>query len=180
MSRRIDKQQLLILAAAAVMLGGFAGLRYVPALHQKQTLAARMEQQRLEMEEIQTYSELLPELRNQQDTLKSNLEQFARKIPLDRDFAKLWQQIADAMNACRLRDQWVQPGTETRKGRFCCIPLTIECKGSLEQVFAFLKAVEEMDRLIRMEDVKLENGKEFDATLKMSVQASVYYLPAAQ
>lgn len=175
----MDKQQVLIWVSAVVMLAGFGGLRYVPVLRQQQVLAAQVKQQQQEMEEIRTYSALLPELRSQKGALQESLDQFARKIPQGRDFARLWQQIADAMNTCRLRDQWVQPGTEVKAGRLSCIPLTIECKGSLEQVFAFFKEVEEMDRLIRMEDVKLENSPNFDGSLKMTAHVAVYYQPEA-
>jgi type IV pilus assembly protein PilO len=172
-----DKQQVLILLAGVVMLTGFGGLRYVPVLRQKQALAARMEQQQQEMEEIRANSSLLPELRHQKGTLQDGLDQFVRKIPQGRDFARLWQQIADAMNTCGVRDPWVQPGTEIQTGCLSCIPLTIECKGSMSQIFAFIKAIEGLDRLIRMEDVKLENSADFDATIKMSAKVAVYYQP---
>lgn len=162
------------------MLGGFAGLRYVPVLRQRQALAARMQQQSSELEEMHMYSALLPELRNRKAELQDSLDHFTRKIPQGRDFARLWQQIADAMNECKLRDQWVQPGTEVQAGRLGCIPLTMECKGSLQQVFAFLNTVEGMDRLIRMEDVTLENSGDFDANLKMTARVAVYYQPEAE
>jgi Tfp pilus assembly protein PilO len=180
MAKAADKQQALIVLAAVVMLTGFGGLRYLPLFRQKQAMAARMQQQSLQMDDIQTHSCLLPELRHQKKQLEDGLSEFTQKIPQGRDFARLWQQIADAMNTCRLSDQWVQPGTEQQAGRLNCIPLAIECKGSMEEIFAFVKSVEEMDRLMRMEDLKLENSPEFSGHLKMTARVLVYYRPEEQ
>ncbi|MCE5186321.1 MAG: type 4a pilus biogenesis protein PilO [Planctomycetaceae bacterium] len=175
--KRLDRPQSLILLTAIVMLAGFGGLRYWPLLRQRHVLAAQMEQQSLQMEEIRQYSSLLPELRHRQRDLEDHLRRFTTQIPAQRDFAGLWQQIADAMNTCALREPWVQPGAETRSGRLCCIPVTIECKGSLEQVFAFCKSLEGMERLVRMEEMKLENSAELNAELKMKARVAVYYQP---
>jgi len=180
MRKTADKQQALIILAAVIMVTGFGGLRYLPMFRQKQAMAARMVQQRQEMDEIHTHSCLLPELRHQKKELEEQLGEFTQKIPQGRDFARLWQQIADAMNACRLREQWVQPGAEQAAGRLSCIPLAIECRGSMEQIFAFVKAVEAMDRLMRLDDLKLENGADFAADLKMSARVLVYYQPEEQ
>lgn len=180
MTKTADKQQALIILAAVIMLTGFGGLRYLPMFRQQQAMAARMQQQEQEMQDIQTHSCLLPELRHQKKRLEDSLDEFAQKIPRSRDFARLWQQIADAMNACRLSDQWVQPGTEQKAGRLSCIPLTIECRGSMEQIFTFVKVVEDMDRLMRLDELKLENSPEFKADLKMSARVMVYYQPEEQ
>lgn len=172
---RVDKQQAIILLTAAAIVAGFGLLRYWPVFRQKQALAAQMQQQHEQMEEIRAHSSLLPELRYQRRLLEEDLGEFVRKIPQSQDFAGLWQQIADAINTSKLRDQRVVPGAEIKTGRFCCIPLTIECRGSLEQIFSFFRAIEGMDRLIRVEDVSLENGPEFEADLTMKAKVSVYY-----
>ena len=55
------------------------------------------------------------------------------------------------------------------------IPLTLECRGSLKQLFAFFQAMEDMDRLVRFEEVKFENDSDFNAVVKLNVKANVYY-----
>ena len=61
--------------------------------------------------------------------------------------------------------------------QLCSIPLTLECKGSLEQIFAFFQSLENMDRLIRIEEVTLENDTDFNAVVKLKAKANVYYQP---
>jgi hypothetical protein len=47
----------------------------------------------------------------------------------------------------------------------------------LEQLFAFFKAMENMDRLIRFEEVKFENDSDLNAVVKLNAKANVYYQP---
>ena len=79
------------------------------------------------------------------------------------------------MNACKLTDQLVQPGEELKSDQLCSIPLKLECRGSLEQLFAFFQAMEDMDRLVRLEEVQFENDSDFSAVVKLNAKANVYY-----
>jgi type IV pilus assembly protein PilO len=172
---KLDKQQLIILGLSAVMLCGFGVFQYIPVIRQKHALREGMALQDQLSELICAQSALLPELKQQEKQLHETLIPFTQKVPQGRQFSQLWQQIADVMNACELTDQLVQPGKELKSDPLCSIPLTLECRGSVEQVFAFFQAMEEMDRLVRFEEVKLENDSDFNAVVKLNAKANVYY-----
>lgn len=170
-----DKQQLIIIGLSAVILCGFGVFQYIPVIRQRHAIREEMTQQDALSEMICSQNALLPELKQQEKQLEESMASFAQKIPRDRQFAQLWQRIADVMNECKLSDQLVQPGKELKSDRLCSIPLTLECRGSLEQLFAFFRAMEDMDRLIRFEEVKFENDSDFNAVVKLNARASVYY-----
>jgi len=172
-----DKQQLVILCLSAVFALGFGIFHYVPVLREKRVISKEITDQRQLFEQVCSQSALLPELEREQKQLQQALMPFDRKIPHGRHFAKLWQQIADAMNQCNLTEQLVQPGEERKSEQVCSIPLTLECKGSLEQLFAFFEAIENMDRLIRIEEAIFENDSELNAVVKLTAKANVYYQP---
>lgn len=174
---KLDKQQLIILSLSAVIVCGFGVFQYIPLIRQKHAVQEGMAQQDQLSEMICSQSALLPELIQQEKQLQEELIPFSRKIPQGRQFSQLWQQIADVMNECKLTDQLVQPGEELKADSLCSIPLTFECRGSLEQLFAFFQAMENMDRLIRFEDVKFENDSDFNAVVKLNAKANVYYQP---
>ncbi|MCI0498222.1 MAG: type 4a pilus biogenesis protein PilO [Planctomycetales bacterium] len=173
-----DKQQWVILMVSGLMFVGFGVFRYLPIVRQNIAVGAQMDQQKLTVEQITSSGALLPELTQQKKKLEAELDAFTRKIPEGRNFAQLWQEIADVMNACRLTDQLVQPGTELTSDTVCCIPLTIECKGTAEQIFMFFQSLEKMDRLIRVDDILLENDSGFSAQVKLTAKANVYYQPS--
>ncbi|OQY03039.1 MAG: hypothetical protein B6I25_08530 [Planctomycetales bacterium 4572_13] len=174
---KLDKQQLIILTLSAVILCGFGMFQYIPVIRQKHALREQMVQQDQLSETIRSQTVLLPELKQQEKQLQAELTPFSKKVPQGRCFAQLWQQIAVVMNECKLTDQLVQPGEELKSDQLCSIPLTFECRGSLEQLFAFFRAMENMDRLVRFEAVKFENDSDFSAVVKLNAKASVYYQP---
>lgn len=175
--KRIDKQQAAILIIGAVILIGFGMLRYMPIVRQKLALKEEMLRQSISMQEIREYSRRLPELKYQKSRLNEQLLSQSGRIPEGRQFARLWQQIAEVMNECNLQDQLIQPAEEKKSEDLCCVPLTIECKGTLEQIFTFFRMLEAFDRLICFEQVQLDNDKDFSALLKLNAKAYVYYRP---
>jgi type IV pilus assembly protein PilO len=170
-----DKQQLIIVGLTVVILCGFGMFQYIPVIREKHAIQDGMAQQDQISEMICLQSALLPELKQQEKQLQEELIPFAKKVPQDRQFAQLWQKIADVMNECKLTDQLVQPSEELKSDPLCSIPLTLECRGSLKQLFAFFQAMENMDRLVRFEEVKFENDSDFNAVVKLNAKASVYY-----
>ena len=172
---KLDKQQFIILGLSAVILCGFGVFQYIPMVRQKHAILEGMAQQDQLSEKICSQSALLPELEQREKQLQEKLIPFTKKVPQARQFSQLWQQIADVMNECKLTDQLVQPGKELKSDQLCSIPLTLECRGSLKQVFAFFQAMEDMDRLVRFEEVKFENDSDFNALVKLNAKANVYY-----
>ncbi|MHC4385798.1 MAG: type 4a pilus biogenesis protein PilO, partial [Planctomycetota bacterium] len=151
--------------------------RYIPIVRQKYAIQKQMDQQNLVIDEICSQSALIPELRQKKSQLEKQLLPFTQKVPHGRNLSTLWRHIAEVMNECKLTEQLVQPGVELKSEELCSIPLTIECKGSMEQVFTFFQSLENIDRLIRIEEVTLENGDNLSSIVKMNAKASVYYQP---
>ncbi len=83
--KNIDKQQLMILLAGAVLIGGFAAFRYVPIMRQKDTAAKQMDAQTAAMNEVCSRSAVIPELRKQRDELAEKLTAYETNIPQDLD-----------------------------------------------------------------------------------------------
>jgi len=175
--KKLDKQQLVILLLGVAVSVGFGVFRYVPIVRQKYALQKQMEQQDQIINEICSFSVLIPELKNQKIQLEEQLLPFEQKVPRGRNLATLWRHVAEVMNKCGLTDQLVQPGVEMKSEQLCSIPLTIECKGSMEQIFSLFQSLEETNRLIRIEQVTLDRGADLNSAVKLKAQASVYYQP---
>lgn len=174
---KFDKQQILIVGAGILLIGGFTVLRYIPIVRQKYTIAKTMDAQESVIEKVRSHSAMIPELKQQKAQLVETLASFDERVPQGRNFAQLWQQIADVMNECNLSDQLVQPGQEVTSEQLGSIPLMIECSGSLAQIYTFFQSLERFDRLVRIEEVKLKNDAEYGGLLKLNAKANVYYQP---
>ena len=171
----LKRQQLIILGLAVSIIAGFAVFLYYPLAKQARVVKQADAAQSAAAARADTRNRRLPTLREKAETLQRKLHNYDKKIPQNRRFATLWQEIADVMNEHNLKDQLVQPGPEIEGTELNCIPISIQCSGRLNQIFEFLKSLQQLERVIRIEQFQLLNDRDFTGQLKMNAEANVYY-----
>lgn len=169
------KKQLLMLIAMIAATVALGGWQYYPIHRQKGEIRRTLEAQTMTMDQIREKCGRLPFLYREVLELEPRALEYDRRLPSDRQFALLWQQIAEIMNRNRLSDQLVRPGEQVCEEEICMIPLSIECTGTFEQIFGFFRDLETFDRLIRMEEIQLKNDKDLSGRLNLSARAQVFY-----
>ena len=172
-----EHQQKLIAAVGILLIAGLGGYRFSTLWQQRRALDDSVEQSQQTLAEIHRQSARLTGLEKELAQKRQQAEAFNRRIPAGRSFAELWRQIADVMNAHRLADQTVQPGAAIENERLGAIPLTLSCSGAMQDIYAFFKAMEQQDRLIRFEQVELSNDGNFSGVVKLTAKAQLYYQP---
>ncbi|MCK4887660.1 MAG: type 4a pilus biogenesis protein PilO, partial [Planctomycetes bacterium] len=109
------------------------------------------------------------------DSVLELLKNYDRNIPVNRDLGGFLQEIADMMNTAELAEQVGEPGQELQGKKLISIPINMQCKGRFELIFLFFQLLQNLDRQIRIEDVKLTNSGCYDGLVKMQTKAIVYY-----
>ncbi len=175
-----EKKQVQIIVIAAVIIVGFGVLRFYPLARRMAKIRRTRGQQVAAVAQMRQHTMGIPMLRRQTDDLRVELVDYDRKIPPDQQFADLWHRMAEAMSRHNLQDRIVQPGVETTSQSVGCIPITIQCSGTLEQTFEFLKSLADFDRLVRIEELQLQNDTEYSGWIKLSAAAKVYYQAAGE
>ena len=173
--KRPEKKQIQIIGIAAIIIVGFGLLRFYPLAMRMAKIRRTRGEQVAAVAQVRQYTMGIPAFRRQADDLRVELADYDIKIPGDRQFADLWHQMAEAMNRHNLQDRSVQPGAETTSQSVGCIPITIQCSGTLEQTFEFLKSLGDFERLIRIEEIQLQNDAEYSGWIKLNASAKVYY-----
>lgn len=175
-----EKKQLQIIGIAAVIIVGFGVLRFYPLARRMADIRRTRCRQSAVVAQVRQYTMGIPALRRQADDLRVKLADYDLRIPPDRRFADLWHRMAEAMNRHNLQEQVVQPGGETTSQIVGCIPITIQCSGTLEQIFEFLKSLANFERLIRIEELQLQNDTDYSGRIKLNAVAKVYYQAAVE
>ena len=170
-----EKQQLTICVVAVVIIGGFVLFRYLPLSREKQTVEQNIFAQRLTIAKGAADGKQLPMLKQQLLNIQSEIEDYEANIPDRRALGIFLRRIAGLMNEHNLRDQDIEPREEVKGDEFCCIPLSMRCKGKLSQVFEFYRQLKGLDRLIRIERIKLKNDNNFSGEVSMETEAVIYY-----
>lgn len=174
-----ERQQIAICVIAAAMVSGFVLLRYLPL--QKRIRAVKQAQavQKLAIAKASAESKQLPALKEKLLKLQTAVGNYEANIPAQRALGVFSHRIANLVNEHSFRGQLIQPGKEVAAEKLNCIPVSMQCKGRLAQIFEFFKSLQSLDRFVRIEQVKLVNDSDFSGEVSMQTKAVIYYRPEA-
>ncbi len=173
--RPLEKQQIVIIGVVVAIVGGFLVLECFPLQKKIRTLrAARLEQSMFSTKTAMNLQQM-PILQKHLEDIEQTVDKITLKVPESPDLGPLLRQLASVMNKYKLRKQLIQPGTEQWVNQLCRIPLDVQCNGGLREIYKFFKAIEKLDRIIRIESVRLTSNTTLRGNIALSIQASVYY-----
>ncbi len=170
-----ERQQTVICIVAGAMVGGFVLFRYLPLQKRIKAVEQRRAEQALVIAKASAESEQMPALEERLLKLRSTVGNYGRQVPENRNLGGFLHGIADLMNKHNLSEQLIQPGEETQADELNCIPVNVQCRGKLKRIFEFYKSLQELDRLVRIEQVKLTNDSDFSGEVKVQTKAIIYY-----
>ena len=169
------KHQILICAVTAVMVGAFFLLRYLPWQRRIRTVRDQIDARESVISKWTTTNEQIEQLQKELLSLRSRVGNYEARIPNHRDLGAFLQKMANLMDRFNLAEQKVQPGQEVEGKEFNCVPVSIKCKGRLQQIFNFLKSLQSLDRLVRIEKLSLVNESDFGGEVSMETKTVIYY-----
>ncbi len=170
-----ERQQLTICVIAGVIVGGFVLFRYLPLRKRMKALRQTKAAQTLTIAKGTADNKRLPLLKEQLLELQRKLENYEANIPERSDIGVFLQRIAGLMNEHNLSEQVIEPRKEVKAEKLNCIPVNMQCKGKLAQIFEFYRRLQGLDRLVRIEQVKLSNDSDFSGEVSMEARAVIYY-----
>jgi Tfp pilus assembly protein PilO len=168
-------KQILLLSVTILSGVGLVLFGYLPIAWQKRVIHQSLQRQSLNAGQVQESITQSVILEKQIAELKPLARRFEHYVPQTSQFADLWQQIAELMTRCDLQDQQVRPGTESRYDSFNVVSLDIQGSGTLPKIFDFVHSLEQMGRLVRIEEMELTNDKTLNGQLTLSARAQVFY-----
>jgi len=174
-----ERQQVVICVLAGVMVFGFVLFRYLPLRKRIKTAEETRAAQRLAVTKASVEQRQIPKLKEQLLKLQETVADYQANIPVQRQLGMFLQQLTDLMNGLSLTEQLIQPGSQVETQQLNCIPISINCKGSLTQIFEFYKLLQGLDRFVRIEQVELTNDSDFSGQVHSQTKVSIYYRTGA-
>jgi len=175
-----ERKQIVICVAACALAAAFMLFRYLPLRQRLKAVERIKAAQTLAIGRASMEREQMPVLREQLLTLQQVVGNYQARIPTDTDLGVFLQQIADLISRHNLREQVIVPHKEMAMKNLNCIPVDMQCKGKLAQVFEFYKRMQKLDRLVRIEQVKLLNDRDFSGEVSMQSKVVIYYRPQSE
>lgn len=175
-----ERQQILICVAAAGLLGGFVFVRYLPLRKKTRDIGQAKAAQAAAVARTVRQSSQLPDLKNQLAELEAVVGDYGQRVPGHEGLGMFLQQLTNLMNKYELREQQINPGTQVEAEGLSCKPVSIECKGRLDQIFEFFSSLQALDRLVRIEEIKLLNASDFGGDVSMQTRVAIFNKPPTE
>jgi len=137
----------------------------------EQTKAA----QKLAIGKALSQREQLSSLKQQLEQLKETVGNFEASVPGNRDAGAFLHKITNLMNEHDLREAHIERGRGIQAEQLHCIPINMQCKGPLEQIFEFFSSLQALERSVRIEQIELVNDENFSGEITMRTDAVIYY-----
>lgn len=175
-----ERKQIAICISAGTIVAAFLLFRYLPLRKRVKAVEREKAAQTLAINKASMERVQLQLLKEQLLNLQTTVENYKANIPAKNDFGVFLQQIADLMGKHNLKEQVIAPGKEIEVKGLNCIPVDMQCKGTLAQVFEFQKQMQRLERLVRIEHIELVNDSDFTGEVSMQAKVVIYYRPKSQ
>jgi Tfp pilus assembly protein PilO len=170
-----ERKQIVVCIVALAVVVGFVLFCYLPLRKRMKALERDRTVQQSIISRASYQAGQLPQLKQRLLELQKTAGDYRVNVPAQKDLGAFLQKIANLMNEARLSEQFVEQGTQTQAGGLNCIPVNMRCKGKLAQLFEFYRALQQLDRLVRIEQVELVNEADFGGEVSMQTKAFIYY-----
>ncbi|MBW8002113.1 MAG: type 4a pilus biogenesis protein PilO [Planctomycetes bacterium] len=170
-----EKKQIMTFVMVVAMAVAFFLFKYVPLRKKLSDVKQNLSEQRLTIMKSETEKQQIPIVQALLDDLNERTQNFDVQIPGDRELGVFLKQVTQIMNKYGLKEQNIKPNSEVKTGNVNCIPIEMQCKGTLRQLFDFYKTFQNAGRLVRIQEVSFTNERDYTGQLSMRAKAIIYY-----
>jgi Tfp pilus assembly protein PilO len=169
------------LAGATVVAAGlFYGLVYRPQMKQSSLVDASIARTSSELAICQDQTRLLSGVAADVERLRSRLREF-KTLPRQQDLAQFIKDISQLNSQANLRKFEQRQGIPVRGTKMSSSPVAMTFEGDFVNVFSFLRHTEELQRLIRVSDLRIESSsgqgamKDRSGQVKVQMKMNIYF-----
>jgi Tfp pilus assembly protein PilO len=173
-TQNYTRVQGIFAAALAVAAGLFYAAIYRPQQEQLADLNRQIAFKRLELTADQSQTDRLPRVTSELAALKRRLAGF-KKLPDDPQYGQFIREVNQAVQRTALQKFNEVPGKATRLDLFSEQPIVLTFQGSFPSVFAFIRQLEDMERLTRLRDVTITTIDPEKGTVDVKLSVNIYY-----
>ncbi len=171
-----SRDNLIVLGILAVITITYFAVVYRPQSAAADNISARTAEVKdlLESDAMQA-SRIPPMLREiEQMKHRYNDNDWGRRLPERQELAGFLREIASGLSHEKLTDQFIQPGNPSQNPRYSCLPITLKFEGDFMSLARFLKQIDGMTRLTRIERLMIQSDEGMK-NLKVEMGMNIYF-----
>jgi Tfp pilus assembly protein PilO len=163
--------------ACAILAGmvGFYALGYLPATRRMETLRLQIQSKKRELEQNQNKARNLPILALEVQQLESQVRTYDRQFPRQPELGQFIRDITQISQQLSLGEWKYQPGAPRRGNAFYELPIQMQFQGQFPNVEAFLRQVEDMQRLTRVRRIHIKGRSGMAGAVEVEMAMNIYF-----
>ena len=176
---RLGKDSWIVLGILAVMVAGAVLFVYRGQGKKLDEFKTRITATRAALKAQGQTVAVVPEFIKQVESMRARYKNFDRRLPLRQELGGFLRDISAHLGDEKFSDQLIEPGSPTREDLFHTLPIIMRFKGSYLTSVDFFKRIDEMERLTRIQKLKITRkpakGDEDDSKLDIELQLNIYF-----
>lgn len=169
---RMMKDSWVVLGTLAGVVTAAVVFVYVPQGKRLDELRTALTTQELALAADATKAAVVPALLRQVESMKLRYKDFDRRLPKRRELGGFLRDISGHLNQGDLSNQLIEPSNPSREELFHTLPIIMRFKGSYLALAGFLQRIDKMERLTRVQTLKIareKTGNDLDIELQMNI-----------
>ncbi len=161
----------------AILAGmvGFYALGYLPATRQMETLRMQIQSKKRELEQNQNKARNLPILALEVQQLERQVQMYDRQFPRQPELGQFIRDITQISQQLSLGQWKYQPAHARRGNAFFELPIQMHFQGQFSNVEAFLRQVEDMQRLTRIKRISIKGRSGASGAVEVEMAMNIYF-----
>lgn len=170
---QIGKSTLLMLAAVAAVVTVATLMVYMPQSRELKLVRTQIVTQEQTLIADSEKASVVPLMLQQVEAMKLRYKDFDRRLPQRQELGGFLRQISANLEKEDLTGQLIEPASPSSEELFHTLPIIMRFNGSYLSVASFLRSLEDMERLTRVEKLQITRDKKANDSTQLDVELRI-------
>ncbi len=164
-----------VVLGVLVAMGAAAAFVYVPQSRKLNELRGEVVAQEEAIKMDLQRATVVPEIRNQVQELRNRYVNWQRRLPKQKELGQFLREISTQISDRSLSNQVIEPGNPTREELYHTLPIIMKFDGPYPSMAQFLQGLEKMERLTRVQRIRVKNDPKKDGEVDVELRLNIYF-----
>ena len=173
----MKKENWLIFPAVAAGVVAATMMMYVPQSRELKKLQTQIVSQQRSLKADSAMASVVPSLLEHVEAMQFRYKHFDRRLPKRQELGGFLREISAHLERENLSGQLIEPGSPTHEEVFHTLPIIMRFNGSYLSVASFLKSLEGMERLTRVQKLRVTHDAKagLPGQLDVELHINIYF-----
>jgi Tfp pilus assembly protein PilO len=172
---RLSRESWVMLAVAAMLVMAAVVWVYRPQGRRLKQLRTQITVQKLAMESDAKKAAVVPEMLRKVQEMKGRYKDFDRRLPRSKELGGFLQEITQIQSGSQLSEARMETGNPASEELYNTMPIRMRFRGSYLALADFLKSIDRMQRLTRVQRLVILSPKGDGDALEIELLMNIYF-----